>query len=174
MNGVRASQTNDQKHRRRSHGIGIAAAFLVIIAVIGAPLVQSAPDSDPWPMESAGGGSFPLELLNAGAEVLTVGFTGYASLVVVQNGVVVAMPDPMPEPYTSPALKPGETTSVSNTAPEPCNSNELPAGDYEIYASIDARVSTGDVTNGSDVAAGTDDETEEMLVFGGPWHVRLG
>lgn len=65
----------------------------------------------------------------------------------------------MPEPCTSPTLKPGEVTPVSQTGIMPCSGPELPDGEYETYAFLDAQVSTG---------AGSDGEAEESLFYGGP------
>lgn len=129
----------------------------------GVPAPRSAPGAEPWSTDIDAGTILPLALRNDGDAPITAGSTGYAGLVFVKDGLVVARPGGMPEPYTEPTLAPGEMTPVGVTPPEVCGSDALPDGDYEAYALLDAQTRTS-----------SEDEPTSEVVYGGPWKIRLG
>ncbi len=129
-------------------------------------LTQSAPADKPLYTSLGNEAIVPLELLNNSDETLTVASNGYARLVIAQNGVVVGDSYLMREPSSGPTLKPGETTLIDPTGVSPCKGTELQDGDYDVFAFLDADVSTGAASEGAD--------TESMVVYGGPWNIRLG
>lgn len=132
----------------------------------GTSLDHSAADDDAFFTDLTTNAIVPLQIMNNRDETLTVASTGYARFVLVQDGRVVVEPADMPPTNASPTLEPGEAALVHQTDIAPCSGTELPDGDYEAYALLDAQVSTG--------AAGSDGEAEESLVYGGPWKIRFG
>ncbi|MGP7960071.1 hypothetical protein ACTVCO_04565 [Sanguibacter sp. A247] len=98
----------------------------------------------------------------AAEKQLTLGSTGYVSYTVVKDGTIIATPGPMPEPYTEVTLTAGgdASSAFSRTTSVPCDaSGTLPAGTYEVWATLDSTVS------------GT--PGRQVLVVGGPWTVSI-
>ncbi|MGO1316997.1 MAG: hypothetical protein ACTMIR_08185 [Cellulomonadaceae bacterium] len=116
----------------------------------------------PWATDLDVGTILPLQLRNDGESPVAGGSTGYAAVVVVSDGVVVAAPGGMPEPWLAFDLAPGESAPLHAARPEPCAGGDLPDGVYQAYALLDATL--GD--------PGTDADQVEAL--GGPWPIRLG
>lgn len=98
----------------------------------------------------------------AAEKKVTLGSTGYVGYTVVKDGRVVAAPGPMPEPYTEVELAAGgEPSSPFNrTTSVACDtSGTLPAGTYEVWATLDG------------TAPGNTART--VTVVGGPWTVSI-
>lgn len=128
----------------------------------GMMLSASRPDDAPFFSDVTAGDVVPLMVLNDGEETVTVGSTGYATVVLVQDGVVVAGPGGMPEPYTEPEVEPGGAVPVTATLPDPCDGEPVAPGQYEAYALLDAQVAT----------AGAEPVATEVV--GGPWLIQVG
>ncbi len=128
----------------------------------GMMLSASRPDDLPFFTDVTAGDVVPLMVLNDGNETVTVGSTGYATVVLVQDGVVVAGPGGMPEPYTESKIEPGGAVPVSATLPDPCDGEPVAPGQYEAYAILDAQVG----------APGAEPVATEVV--GGPWLIQVG
>lgn len=129
----------------------------------GDPASESAPGNEPWATDLDVGTVLPLQLKNTGALDVSGGSTGYASVVIVKDDVVVASPGPMPEPWAEFDLEGGQSTPLLSTSPEVCGGGELPDGEYQAYAVLDIQRDLSGVADRAPLA-----------VYGGPWTIRLG
>lgn len=125
----------------------------------GTSLNRSAPADAPFYPDITIGEIVPLQVMNSGKETLTATSTGYARLVIVQDGVVVAEPDDVPNTYANPTLKAGEAKSILSSRIIPCEGTVLKDGNYDVYGFLDAQVSS---------------ETDAAVIYGGPWNIRIG
>ncbi len=107
----------------------------------------------------------PLTLKNNSEETFAVASTGYADIVLVKDGVVVAMPKNDSEPIRSSTLQPGETAPITTKTPVACSDTPLAKGEYEAYVYLDAQVST---------AGAPGDVAEKAVIYGGPWKINAG
>lgn len=101
---------------------------------------------------------------DAAEPAVTLGSNGYVSYTVVLDGKIVAAPGGNPEPATQADLTAGGDPSpvFNGFAPVPCDpASTLPAGTYEVWATLDGMVQSG----------GT---SREVPVVGGPWTVTIG
>lgn len=93
---------------------------------------------------------------------VTLGSTGYVSYTVVQDGKIVAVPGAMPEPYTETQLRAGGDPSgaFQRTTSVACSSDgTLPAGTYQVWATVDGTV--------------PGNTAHKVAVVGGPWDVTI-
>lgn len=125
-------------------------------------LSASRPGDEPFATDITVSDVLPLMILNDGEETVTVGSNGYATVVLVKDGVVVAGPGMTPEPYTEPRVEPGGAVPVTATLPDPCDGEPIAEGRYEAYAILDAQVTTGS----------SDPVSTEVV--GGPWLLDVG
>ncbi|GHG54910.1 hypothetical protein GCM10011331_21110 [Flavimobilis marinus] len=128
----------------------------------GMMLSASRPGDAPFATDVTLSELIPLMVLNDGEETVTVGSTGYATVVLVKDGVVVAGPGMTPEPYTEPTVEPGGAVPVTATLPDPCDGEPIADGQYEAYAILDAQVGA------------TGGEPAATQVVGGPWLLEVG
>lgn len=128
----------------------------------GMMLSASRPGDVPFATDVTLSELIPLMVLNDGEETVTVGSTGYATVVLVKDSVVVAGPGMTPEPYTEPTVEPGGAVPVTATLPDPCDGEPIADGQYEAYAILDAQVGA------------TGGEPAATQVVGGPWLLEVG
>lgn len=128
----------------------------------GMMLSASRPGDAPFATDVTLSELIPLMVLNDGEETVTVGSTGYATVVLVKDGMVVAGPGMTPEPYTEPTVEPGGAVPVTATLPDPCDGEPIADGQYEAYAILDAQVGA------------TGGEPAATQVVGGPWLLEVG
>lgn len=98
----------------------------------------------------------------AASTSVNLGSTGYVSYTVVKDGVVVAAPGAMPEPYTEVELTAGGDPSgaFNRTTSVACSPDgQLPAGTYEVWATLDGTV--------------PGNTAHKVAVVGGPWDVTI-
>lgn len=129
----------------------------------GNPLSTDAPDGKRWETSLVGyGPTIPLLLKNTSrTESFEGGSTGYAGIVVTQNGKIVANGNGVIEPWVSFSLKPGETSAITMAGNDPCPGVDFTTGDFEVTAILDYDL--GDISS----------QTSSKAV-GGPWSIHVG
>lgn len=105
-------------------------------------------------------GVLPVSIKNNLDSSLSIGSSGYVGVYLSDaEGIIVATPGGMPEPWMEFELGAKESENMSTTSLQSCSEKEL-TGDYQAWGQINLSVSSAE-------------ETRQLNLNGGPWEISF-